>query len=181
MKRIAALGQRTATAVAANEAAAGAMRRIVLLFAVMAVTLIFTRGAVLAVQIVSCSILGSPCNGTSGDDLAQGTNIKVFGGADTVYGDGGNDLVYGGSGSDIFYGHDGNDTLYGDRGNDAIDAITFDTSGSTDYTYGGRGNDTLYANDDNADYVYCGSGSANTVYYDADKDTLKDCEVKQAI
>jgi Ca2+-binding RTX toxin-like protein len=185
MKRIAALGQSTATAVEANETAAGAMRRIVLLFAAMVVKLIFTSGVALAVQMVSCSILGSPCNDTSGDDFAQGTNnaetIKVFGGADTVYGNGGNDLVYGGSGSDTLYGHGGNDTLYGDRGNDAIDAITFDTSGSTDYTYGGRGNDTIYANDDNTDYGYCGSGSADTVYYDADKDTLKDCEVKQAI
>jgi hypothetical protein len=45
----------------------------------------------------------------------------------------------------------------------------------------GHGNDIIYANDDNTDYVYCGSGSADTVYYDADKDTLKDCEVKQAI
>ena len=74
MKRIAALGQSTATAVAANETAAGAMRRIVLLFAAMVVTLIFTSGVALAVQIVSCSILGSPCNGISGDDFAQGTN-----------------------------------------------------------------------------------------------------------
>ncbi len=73
------------------------MRRAVLLFTVMAVTLVVVAGVALAVSKT----------GTNGADTLKGEDTA-------------NDRLAGGGGDDILKGRDGNDRLFGDHGQDQL-------------------------------------------------------------
>ena len=89
------------------------------------------------------------CVGTKGDDQIRGTENP-----ETISALAGNDFVF---------SRGGDDTIYGDRGKDNL--------------LGGGGNDTIYAEDGNVDYIDCGEGQKDTVYYDVGIDTVTNCEV----
>ncbi len=114
------------------------MRRVILLLAMMAATLVVASGVALAVNKV----------GTNGPDTLRGTN-----GADNLVGLGGNDVLYGLGGSDNLLGGPGKDwvlggserrfgggdkNLVGGPGNDAVIA-----GQGSDNASGGVGNDLL--------------------------------------
>jgi Ca2+-binding RTX toxin-like protein len=173
-----------------------------LLLVAMAATLVVSSGAALAVNNIICS--NDPCYGTKKADSIMATDnpetIYAKGGNDGVVAQPGNDTVYGGRGNDVIdgaggddtiyggpygdnlsnglYGAEHSDTVYGGGGPDTINAVIWDTAGSTDYSYGEEGNDTIRANDGNADIIDCGGGSADTVFFDTDKDTVTNCEVE---
>ncbi len=88
--------------------------------------------------------LGNTFNGTEGDDVANGTNGFLGGGAnDLLNGNGGNDLLNGNGGNDTLNGGAGNDTLNGGAGNDTV--IQLSTDGR-DLVDGGAGTDTYRLN-----------------------------------
>ncbi|MGJ8594585.1 Hint domain-containing protein [Sulfitobacter sp.] len=80
----------------------------------------------------------------TGDDFIRtnddGTQIKGWGGNDTLHGGAGNDRLLGGSGDDSLYGHGGSDRFWGGTGSDRMeggdDADTF-------YIENGFGADTI--------------------------------------
>ena len=165
------------------------MRRIVLLLATTALTLLVSSGVALAVNKI----------GTNGHDSLRGTNA-----ADRLVGGGGNDRLYalagkdnllGGPGKDIVLGGNqrdpfgGDKNLVGGRGNDAVfggfgsDNIVgeagsdyiFDDGGK-DLMLGGGGADFIDANDGFRDRISCGAGS-DKVIFDRRLDIVAaDCE-----
>ena len=90
-----------------------------------------------------------PCLGTRGNDEIHGTENS-----DTIRALAGDDFVFSAL---------GDDTIYLDNGKDRAD--------------GGGGNDTIDAEDGNVDYIDCGEGRKDTVYYDVGIDTVTNCEV----
>jgi Ca2+-binding RTX toxin-like protein len=109
------------------------MRRVTLLAAVMAVTLLLASGVALAVNKI-----GGPgpntLRGTKGSD-----NLLGRGGNDQLFGRGGRDNLLGGRGKDVVFGGTGGDhNLVGGQGNDAIIA-----GQGSDNALGGGGNDLL--------------------------------------
>ena len=114
------------------------MRRVILLLAAMAATLVVASGVALAVNKV----------GTDGPDTLRGTNeednLLGKGGNDILLGRHGRDNLLGGTGKDLMFGGfrdatgKGDDSLVGGSGNDAV----FGAQGS-DNIVGGRGNDFL--------------------------------------
>jgi Ca2+-binding RTX toxin-like protein len=109
------------------------MRRVTLLAAVMAVTLLLASGIALAVNKI-----GGPgpntLRGTKGSD-----NLLGRGGNDQLFGRGGRDNLLGGRGKDVVFGGTGGDhNLVGGQGNDAIIA-----GQGSDNALGGGGNDLL--------------------------------------
>ncbi len=170
------------------------MRRVVLLVAMMATTLVLASGLALAVNKV----------GTDGPDTLRGTN-----GPDNLFGNGGNDDLFGLGGRDDLAGGEGNDwvlggnerrpgggdkNLAGGSGNDGIipgvgsdkavggegnDFFSEPTFGedSKDKYVGGKGNDVFVANNRPAarDVVVCGDGFDRVL---ADRKDLiaPDCE-----
>jgi hypothetical protein len=90
-----------------------------------------------------------PCLGTRGDDEIHGTENS-----DTIRALAGDDFVFSAL---------GDDTIYLDNGKDRAD--------------GDSGNDTIDAEDGNVDYIDCGEGRKDTVYYDVGIDTVTNCEV----
>ena len=180
----------------------GYMRRIVAMLSAM-MMVVLAAGVAFAAE-VDCTT--DPCLGTRGNDEIHGTENSdtiralagddfVFSalGDDTIYldngkdradGGGGNDTIYGGAGSDRYLaGAEDSDTVYGGKGNDVINAAAFDTplenleTQPVDYSYGDSGNDTIDAEDGNVDYIDCGEGRKDTVYYDVGIDTVTNCEV----
>ena len=118
------------------------MRRVILLLALMAATLVVASGVALAVNKV----------GTNGPDTLRGTNgddnLVGLGGNDVLYGLGGRDNLLGGEGKDWVLGGNerrplgGDKNLAGGPGNDGV----IGGKGS-DNAVGGEGNDLLV--DDN--------------------------------
>jgi Ca2+-binding RTX toxin-like protein len=179
-------------------------QRGVLLLTSMTVTILLASGVAFAANFIDCS--ANPCFGTDGDDFIFGhqsgktsDQIYGYGGHDYLYGYGGDDILVGDGqdnpsldGDDIFYGGDGNDSLYGyggfdvfygEAGSDFIDARENSprptTKPANDSIYAGGGNDLIYANDGYSDYIDCGGGKKDKVYYDIGEDTvLKNCEKK---
>jgi Ca2+-binding RTX toxin-like protein len=173
-------------------------RRAILLMGTMGAAVLLVSGVALALNIINCS--SDPCFGTNKVDSINGTsnsetiyakdgndgivaqpgNDIVYGGRgrDIIEGAGGDDTIYGGPNADNLRGEENSDTVYGGGGPDTIDAVTFDTAGSTDYSYGEGDNDTIRANDSKVDIIDCGGGSADTVFYDTDIDTITNCEIE---
>lgn len=100
-------------------------------------------------------------------EQAQGglANDSISGNSayNSLEGDEGNDYINGRGGADGIGGGRGNDTLVGGLGRDII--------------FGRSGDDTIYVADGEADEVSCAAG-ADTVYFDPDLDTIKDCETQ---
>jgi Ca2+-binding RTX toxin-like protein len=165
------------------------MRRIVLLLATTALTLLVTSGVALAVNKI----------GTNGPDTLRGTNAadKLVGGSgnDRLYALAGQDNLLGGPGKDIVLGGDlrdpfgGDKNLVGGRGNDVVfgglgsDNIVgeagsdyiFDVRGK-DQILGGGGADLIDANDGFGDRISCGAGSDEVIFERRLDIVSADCE-----
>jgi Ca2+-binding RTX toxin-like protein len=115
------------------------MRRVILLLALMAATLVVASGVALAVNKI----------GTNGPDTLRGTNgddnLVGKGGDDNLFGLGGSDDLLGGQGRDNVLGGNeerplgGDKNLLGGPGNDYVHA-----GKGSDNAVGGEGNDLLF-------------------------------------
>ena len=165
------------------------MRRVILLAAVMAATLLLASGVALAINKI-----GGPgpntLRGTKGAD-----NLLGRGGNDQLIGRGGRDNLLGGSGKDaVFGGPGGDNNLVGGQGNDGIVAgqgsdnalggggkdLLVDGAlreSSNDTFFGGTGNDVLIVSHVPAfkDIVVCGRGF-DRVAADPKDTVAPDCE-----
>src|SRR5918995_466368 len=165
------------------------MRRVILLAAVMAATLLLASGVALAINKI-----GGPgpntLRGTKGAD-----NLLGRGGNDQLIGRGGRDNLLGGSGKDaVFGGPGGDNNLVGGQGNDGIVAgqgsekalggggkdLLVDGAlreSSNDTFFGGTGNDVLIVSHVPAfkDIVVCGRGF-DRVAADRKDTVAHDCE-----
>ena len=152
------------------------MRRVVLVLAVMAVTLVVASGVALAVNKIGTDGPDT-LRGTNGDDnfLGKGGNdiLLALAGDDNLLGGPGKDIVNGGSLQRPFKGHknlvggEGNDAVQGGLGSDRIVGgegndlmVDGDFRPVKDTLSGGDGNDVLFVLNDPAgkDVVSCGSG-----------------------
>jgi len=170
------------------------LKRLVLLFSVASLMLVFGSGMALAEELVgtegpdrllgtvgddSVSGLGSGDFVTGDPDrFGPGGNDAVSGdeGDDQVYGTGGDDRVFGGSGNDDIAGTTGSDVVYGDDGDDKVSGgYPFDLS--SDSIFGGAGNDIMdaYNTVAVADFVSCGTGD-DLAYVDESDVVSDDCE-----
>ncbi len=170
------------------------MRRVILLLALMATTLVVASGVALAVNKI----------GTNGPDTLRGTNgsdnLVGLGGNDDLFGLGGRDNLLGGEGkdnviggserrllggdknlaggpgNDVVFGGKGSDKVLGDAGNDfLIDGPTREFS--LDRLSGGDGNDVFLVENVPAvkDIVTCGGGF-DRVLADTEDVVAPDCE-----
>jgi Ca2+-binding RTX toxin-like protein len=182
------------------------VRKSVLLFASMALTVLLVCGLALAATI-TCRGTAS-CFGTNRADTMTGTsadnNMFGKGGDDTMRGRGGADYVRGDQGADVLRGGGAGDTTlwgggfaaggdYDDRSDDVVrggsgpDTIIggFSRSG-VDVLYGDKDNDVVNAAQRSArgvrvtkEIIDCGPGR-DTVYFDRGKDVAaKDCEIRR--
>jgi Ca2+-binding RTX toxin-like protein len=134
------------------------MRRTMLLFATMALTLLVASGVALA----------ATRTGDNGPNNIVGTNrpdtLLGRGGDDLVNGLGGNDVVSGGAGHDELSGGFGDDIVRGGPKGDSLHSDVLDghSSGSghrgNDLLIGGGGNDTFFAAEGHRDTIVCGGG-----------------------
>jgi Ca2+-binding RTX toxin-like protein len=171
------------------------MRRLILAFAVMAVTLVVAGGVALAVNKIGTDGPDT-LRGTNGDDnlLGKGGNDDLFSlnGRDTLLGGPGKNFVadtprdvslrgdkilLGGPGNDIVFTGKGSDNLLGDTGNDFLvdDGLR---EFSEDKLSGGSGNDVIDVFHKPAavqDVVVCGSGFDRVISDRADL-VAPDCE-----
>jgi Bacterial Ig-like domain/RTX calcium-binding nonapeptide repeat (4 copies) len=128
------------------------MRRMVLLLATAALTLIAAGGIALAATLITCST--NPCDGTPDDDVITGTVN-----AETINGKAGNDEISARDANDTINGEDGNDTMNGELGDDILD--------------GGPNNDTMDGGDGNDSYNFADNFGADSIPADASgTDTL---------
>jgi Ca2+-binding RTX toxin-like protein len=170
------------------------MRRVILLLALMAATLVVASGVALAVNKVGTNGPDT-LRGTNGDDnlVGLGGNDDLFGlgGRDNLLGGEGKDWVLGGSerrlgggdknlaggpGNDVVIGGRGSDKVLGDAGNDWIwDGPTREFS--LDRLSGGDGNDVLNVENVPAvkDIVTC-DGGFDRVLADTEDVVAPDCE-----
>jgi hypothetical protein len=171
------------------------MRRVILLLAVMAATLVVASGVALAVNKVGTNGPDT-LRGTNGDDnlVGLGGNDDLFGlgGRDNLLGGEGKDWVLGGNergrpgggdknlaggpGNDVVFGGKGSDKVVGDAGNDyLIDGPTREFS--LDRLSGGDGNDVFLVENVPAvkDIVTCGGGF-DRVLADTEDVVAPDCE-----
>ena len=116
------------------------MRRLALIFAVLAVATAAGGGLALAATVT----------GTDRDETLKGTNY-----ADTIRAKGGDDTVYGLRGPDRLNGGPGRDRLEGGRGDDVIRADDLSgpglfPEGQRDIVYCGPGHDRVYRDDKDA-------------------------------
>jgi Ca2+-binding RTX toxin-like protein len=154
------------------------MRRTMLLFVTMALTLLVASGVALAVTRIGTdgpdtlrgtkgddNLLGKGANDTllalagkdtllggPGKDVVNGGSIaQPFGGTKNLVGEAGNDAVQGGKGSDNSVGGDGNDLMLGGE---------FEPPAVRDTLSGGSGGDVIDVVNKPAgkDVVSCGSG-----------------------
>jgi hypothetical protein len=120
------------------------MRRAVLLFTVMALTLLVASGVAWAVTKI----------GTDGPDTLRGTNR-----ADNLLGRGGNDDIFGLSGKDNLLGGPGKDNVLGGNENRPLQGDKNLLGGpGNDRVLGGEGSDNLTGDSGN-DFVDGGLGS----------------------
>jgi Ca2+-binding RTX toxin-like protein len=143
---------------------------------------------------------GSPIHGLAGNDYIIGSGIKP----NYIWGEDGNDILVGSAGNDYLNAGKGNDRYEGGDGSDSIVDIPYvegslvnndDTiSGGVgddwilsgegvDRIYGGGGNDQIYPNtwnhrDFSYDFVDCGSGTGDRVFYgySSDAEGFSNCE-----
>jgi Ca2+-binding RTX toxin-like protein len=171
------------------------MRRLILAFAVMAVTLVVAGGVALAVNKIGTNGPDT-LRGTNGDDnlVGLGGNDRLYSlnGRDTLLGGPGKDVVIdtprnvslrgdkillGGPGNDEVVGAKGSDKVLGDAGNDFLidDRLR---EFSEDKLSGGPGNDVLDVSHKPAavkDVIVCGSGFDRVISDRADL-VAPDCE-----
>ena len=170
-------------------------RRVVLVLAATALTLLLASGVAWAVNKI----------GTNGPDTLRGTNgadnLSGRGGNDDIFGLGGRDNLVGGAGKDVVLGGNerrafaGTKNLEGSRGNDVVlgGLDSDDVSGgagndllsdgderrapSEDNLSGGVGTDVIFVANIPAfeDTVVCGSGS-DWVFADRQDVLAPDCE-----
>lgn len=180
-------------------------RRAALLLSTMGLAVLLAAGAAYALDIQcqpGSNDAGNECLGTDARDIMDGTGgnddirglgdndvIRGLGGIDALEGDDqelvslsrqGDDEVFGGAGGDDLIGSNGSDLLSGGRGDDFIEALEASSNGGVDTVKGGRGNDRVSANDGQRDVIDCGDGR-DSVEFDAGLDTLKNCEIKEAL
>jgi Ca2+-binding RTX toxin-like protein len=170
------------------------MRRVILLLAAMAATLVVASGVALAVNKIGTDGPDT-LRGTNGDDnlLGKGGNDILFGlgGRDNLLGGPGKDIVLGGnerrlsggdknlvggSGNDTAIGGLDSDTILGEEGNDlVIDGP--DREFATDKLSAGDGNDVVAAVNRPAfeDIVTCGGGFDRAIV-DREDVLAPDCE-----
>ena len=171
------------------------MRRVILLLALMAATLVVASGVALAVTKI----------GTNGPDVLRGTHgddrLVGLGGNDDLFAQRGDDILLGGPGKDVVtaetesgrsYGGDkkmeggpGNDFVFGGKGSDNIvggpgnDYLIdgYEVDPNIDAISAGDGNDALWVWNRPAgeDEVSCGSGF-DRVFADRDDTLAPDCE-----
>jgi Ca2+-binding RTX toxin-like protein len=115
------------------------MRRIILLAATMALTLLMASGVALAVTKI----------GTNGPDTLSGTN-----GSDTLFGKGGNDTLFSRAGNDTLLGGPGKDRLVGGE----KVGRAYRTQGGQKNLLGGDGNDMIIGGR-GADNIVGGEGN----------------------
>ena len=153
------------------------MRRLILAFAVMAVTLVVAGGVALAVNKVGTDGLDT-LRGTNGDDnlIGNGGNDKLvsLNGRDNLLGGPGKDcllcvtenrffagdkILLGGPGNDLVWAGKGSDNVAGGEGNDLLpdDGVS---EFSKDRFSGGPGDDVIDVMHHRSarDLVVCGSG-----------------------
>ena len=170
------------------------MRRLILAFAVMAVTLVVAGGVALAVNKVGTNGPDT-LRGTNGDDtlIGNGGNDKLFSlnGRDNLLGGPGKDcllcvtenrffagdkILLGGPGNDLVWAGKGSDTVAGGEGNDLLpdDGVS---EFSKDRFSGGPGDDVIDVMHHRSarDLVVCGSGF-DRVAADRKDVVAPDCE-----
>jgi Ca2+-binding RTX toxin-like protein len=137
------------------------MRRIVLLTASMALTLLLASGVALALNTIRCD--GGKCNGTPRNDRMLGTAKRDimygFKGEDSLLGEGGNDDLYGFDGRDVIIGDAGADKVSGSDGIDSLSGgggpDSLNGGNGVDYLYNGPGNDRVFGGPDgSSDELY---------------------------
>ena len=171
------------------------MRRVILVLAVMAATLVLASGLAWAVNKVGTNGPDT-LRGTNGDDnlVGKGGQDDLFAlrGDDNLLGGPGKDFLFGGNerfetaggeknmvggpGNDVVYGGKGSDNLVGGGGNDyVIDG--YELNPNKDAVSSGDGNDALWVWNRPAgkDIVTCGSGF-DRVFADRDDLLAADCE-----
>jgi Ca2+-binding RTX toxin-like protein len=177
------------------------MRRTILLLATTTLAVLVLGGVALALNSVNCVSGASRCDGTSLDDLINGSQqedlifarhgddtVNGNGAHDEIHGGGGNDTLNGNADGDTFFGDGGGDTLVGGdgednfsggRGPDTINAAFNDTVHPTGFevSVGGRGDDHIYADDGQVDHIGCGDGT-DVVDRDSQDIVSTDCETK---
>jgi Ca2+-binding RTX toxin-like protein len=120
------------------------MRRILLLLATMALTLLVASGVALAVTRI----------GTDGPDTLRGTN-----GADTLIGKGANDVLFSLAGRDTLLGEEGKDWVLGGNAQRPFGGVkNLDGGPGNDGVLGGEDSSTLTGNSGN-DLVGGGPGA----------------------
>src|SRR5215217_5065662 len=179
------------------------MRRLILVVSTMTLTLLVAGGVALAATIHCPNSTGLFCYGTSLADTMFGSDLNDWmygkGGADTMHGYGSGDYLEGDNGSDHIYGDSGSDTqlwggayihtdtsddyVHGGGGNDYI--IGGYAQGGVDRLYGEGGNDLIAASQRadafspvTKEIIDCGSGASDEVWFDKNKDTITNCEIK---
>lgn len=148
--------------------------RAVLVLAVVGAALTLAAGTALAA--IQCT--GGGCNGTEHSDVINGSDtqdsINALAGDDTASGGGDGDTIIGGSGNDTLSGGPandfvgggpGNDALSADAGNDQLDARDFEGTG-IDHVSGGEDDENILAADARVDYIHCGGGTNDFVFFD---------------
>ncbi len=130
---------------------------------------------------------GGECDGTERSDAINGSDAQdlinalagddtTSGGVDTIIGGSGNDALSGGPADDFVGGGPGNDKLSGDTGNDQLDARDFEGPG-VDHVSGGEGDENILAADARVDYIDCGGGTNDFVFFDEGIDRVSpSCE-----
>ena len=170
------------------------MRRLILAFAVMAVTLVVAGGVALAVNKVGTDGLDT-LRGTNGDDnlIGNGGNDKLvsLNGRDNLLGGPGKDcllcvtenrffagdkILLGGPGNDLVWAGKGSDNVAGGEGNDLLpdDGVS---EFSKDRFSGGPGDDVIDVMHHRSarDLVVCGSGF-DRVAANSNDVVASDCE-----
>jgi RTX calcium-binding nonapeptide repeat (4 copies) len=173
------------------------MRRLTLLIATMAIALVLSAGAAVALTL-DCTA-GRGCVGTDEPDTLNGSignddmdgrqaTDQLFGndGEDWMQGDAyaptdtstdGDERLFGGAGFDGMIGYGGDDLLSGGTRGDFIDAKENSENPGEDTVRGGRGRDYIDAIDMTKDTINCGNGTKDEVFYDENLDSVENCEI----
>jgi Ca2+-binding RTX toxin-like protein len=141
-----------------------AMRKTVLVLAVMASALVVASGVAWAATIECPNRSGNLCVGTKNNDTMTGTasadDMKGRKGKDRMSALGGNDTISGGPGTDVVRGGLGNDTISGDNGRDRL--------------FGNEGSDRINTAGEFSDEVDCGPDTDSAVVDSSDR--VVNCE-----
>ncbi len=142
-----------------------AMRKTILLLAVMASALVVASGVAWAATIECPNRSGNLCVGTKKADTMTGTDsaddMTGRKGKDRMFALGGNDTISGGPSRDVVRGGLGNDKISGDTGSDRL--------------FGDEGSDTIHTAGEFSDEVDCGPDT-DSAFVDR-SDRVVNCEL----